>query len=187
MLRGKRRRRKKKQEKTTQESVFLVRIAARCAPPFQETTPPDTVILTKDGRGVDGGGGADAAVGRGAQLQVAVDASDGEREPSASGARDGLLLVARGPLAGAERALAEFWRRRRGGKGVNGEGKGAVFVVFCLLFIVLCCSFSFFQSFFLFLFHFAGRARPPTLAPLPERPLPARPLAPLPDMMCFWR
>lgn len=105
---------------------FRARLRSRRAAPNQKTTPPDTTKLTEDGRGVDGGGGSDAAVGRGAELEVAVDAADGEGQSSAGGARDGLLLVARGALAGAEGALrvvAEFGEKRRGGKGVNGGSK----------------------------------------------------------------
>lgn len=80
--------------------------------------------LTEDGGRVDGGGGPDTAVGRGPQLQLAVDAADGEGQSGPGGARNRLLLVACGALASAERALWESGRGTRGEKGVNGRVEG---------------------------------------------------------------
>ena len=150
--------------------------ARRSAPPL----PTSNDQLTEDGGRVDGGGGSDAAVGRGAELELAVDATDREGQAGPGRARDGLLLVARGALAGAERALRVFEgfeedagmrgaeggrerKERRGKKSRKTEKKTKEKEEGCILSFRLALSL--------------------TLAPFPDRPLPARPLAPFPLML----
>merc|ERR1719482_2355271 len=72
--------------------------------------------VLKDGSGVDGGGGADAAAGGSAVLEEAVDASDGELKARLDGAGGGLLLVA--SLHGALGTLA--------GEALTGEALSAL-------------------------------------------------------------
>ncbi len=69
--------------------------------------------VLKDGGAVDGGGGADAAVGGGPVLEVPVDAAHGELEPCAGGAGHGLSL-------GLARVLACL------ASGHRGLNRGAV-------------------------------------------------------------
>ena len=101
--------------------LFDSKRLSRAGPPLfaSSSSPKKTTQLTEDGGRVDGGGGPDAAVGRGAELELAVDAADREGQAGPGRARNRLLLVARGALAGTERALVGSWRKR--GEGGGGE------------------------------------------------------------------